>query len=80
MMPDNDTPDAKAQANRARDRFAFLTGLRAGGVILMLIGIWMLLGGSVAGNSGSGGVLFGLGAVIGLVVPTLLGKRWKTRP
>ena len=79
MMPDNDTPDPEAQANRARDRFAFLTGLRAGGVILMLIGIWMLIGGSVAGTYGSGGVLFVLGAVIGLVVPALLGKRWKTR-
>ena len=65
-------------SRRSRDRFAILAGLRAGGVVLMLVGIWMLLGGSFAGAYGFGGVLFVVGALEGLVVPAFLARRWKT--
>ena len=63
---------------RARDRFAILSGLRAGGAALMAVGVWMWLGGSFAGAYGFGTVLFVAGAIGGLAVPTLLARRWKT--
>jgi hypothetical protein len=71
VTPDND-------ARRARDRFAILAGLRAGGLVLMAIGLWMLLGGSFAGRYGFGAILFAVGAIDALVVPALLARRWKT--
>lgn len=57
------------------DRAAILLGLRIGGAMLCLLGLWMFLGGSVAGHYGFGGVLFVVG-LIGLVaLPRLLARR-----
>jgi hypothetical protein len=74
------TPDDEklVQDTRARDRFAILSGLRLGGVVLMLLGMWMFFGGSLGGHYGFGGVLFVVGLVETLVVPKLLASRWKT--
>ncbi len=69
------TPDPD---KRARDRFAVLSGLRLGGIVLMLIGLWMFLGGSFAGRYGFGGVLFVVGLIGGVVVPQFLVRRWRT--
>jgi hypothetical protein len=69
-MPDEDS--------RARDRFAILAGLRAGGAALMAVGLWMWLGGSLAGRYGFGTILFVAGAIGGLVAPALLARRWRT--
>ncbi|HET8613464.1 MAG TPA: hypothetical protein VFL92_11925 [Sphingomonas sp.] len=65
---------------RARDRFAVLSGLRAGGVVLMVIGIWMWLGGSFAGSYGFGSILFVVGVIGGILIPALLVRRWRTPP
>jgi hypothetical protein len=61
----------------ASDRLAVLLGLRIGGALLLAIGLWMLLGGSLAGRYGFGGVLFvaGLTGLFGL--PWLLARRWR---
>lgn len=63
---------------RARDRFAILSGLRAGGLVLMAIALWMWLGGSFAGAYGFGTILFVAGAIGAFVVPALLARRWRT--
>jgi hypothetical protein len=63
---------------QARDRFAILMGLRAGGGALILLGLWMLLGGSLGGAYGFGSVLMVMGFVGMIVVPQLLARRWRT--
>jgi vacuolar-type H+-ATPase subunit I/STV1 len=62
---------------QARDRFAIMAGFRIGGIVLMLVALWMSLGGSVAGHYGFGGVLLAVGAISALLVPQLLARRWK---
>jgi hypothetical protein len=62
---------------RARDRFAIITGVRLGGVVLMAIGLWMMLGGSLDGRYGFGTVLFVAGFVETMLVPKLLARRWR---
>jgi hypothetical protein len=59
------------------DRMAVLLGLRTGGAALLLVSLWMFLGGSFAGRYGFGGVLFvtGLFGLFGL--PWLLARRWR---
>jgi hypothetical protein len=68
-------PDPDKQA---RDRFAILIGLRVGGAVLMLFGLWMVLGGSLGGNYGFGGVLVVVGLIGLIVVPKFLARRWRT--
>lgn len=68
------TPDDKQAANR----LAILIGLRVGGAILCLLGLWMALGGSLGGRYGFGGVLAVVGLVELVVVPALLARRWRT--
>ncbi len=70
MTPDPDT--------RARDRFAILMGLRAGGGVLILLGLWMALGGSLGGAYGFGAVLMVAGFVGMVVLPQILARRWRT--
>ena len=66
-------PDA-----RAANRLAVLIGLRIGGAILCLLGLWMVLGGSIAGHYGFGGVLAVVGLIELILVPKWLARRWKT--
>ena len=63
---------------RARDRFAILMGFRAGGGALILLGLWMLLGGSLGGAYGFGAVLMVMGFVGMILVPRILARRWRT--
>jgi hypothetical protein len=73
------TPDPKAiDDKRARDRFAVMTGLKLGGVVLMMLGLWMMLGGGLGGQYGFGGVLFVMGLAETIVVPRLLARRWRS--
>jgi hypothetical protein len=69
------TPDPDKQA---RDRFAVLMGLRAGGGVLILLGLWMLLGGSLGGAYGFGAVLMVMGVAGMIVLPQILARRWRT--
>jgi hypothetical protein len=69
------TPDPDKQA---RDRFAILMGLRAGGGALILLGLWMLLGGSLGGAYGFGAVLLVMGFIGMIVIPQILARRWRT--
>jgi len=69
------TPDPDKQA---RDRFAILMGLRAGGGALILLGLWMLLGGSLGGAYGFGAVLMVMGFAGMIVVPKILARAWRT--
>jgi hypothetical protein len=63
---------------RAANRLAILLGLRIGGAVLCLLGMWMILGGSLAGSYGFGGVLFVIGLIGLLLVPQILARRWRT--
>ena len=68
------TPDE----TQASNRLAILLGLRIGGAILCLLGLWMMMGGSLAGRYGFGGVLLVVGLVGLVVVPKILARRWRT--
>ena len=70
MTPD---PDKKA-----RDRLAILLGLRAGGGVLIALGLWMVLGGSLGGAYGFGWVLLIAGIAEVIIVPKLLLRAWRT--
>jgi hypothetical protein len=63
---------------KARDRLAILLGVRFGGAVLTVLGLWMFLGGSLAGSYGFGGVLFVVGLTGLLVIPKILTRRWRT--
>lgn len=67
-----------ADDTKAANRLAVLLGLRIGGAILCLLGLWMMLGGSLAGRYGFGGVLLVVGVTGLVVVPKLLARRWRT--
>lgn len=70
MIEDPDT--------RARDRFAVLVGLRLGGAALMLVGLYLWLGGRIDGARDFATLLVVVGAVGALLVPRLLARRWRT--
>ena len=74
MMPD---PNPKLE-KQARDRLAILLGLRAGGGVLAILGLWMLLGGSLGGAYGFGWVLLVAGIAEVVIVPKLLLRTWRT--
>ena len=63
---------------KARDRLAILLGLRAGGGVLIALGLWMVLGGSLGGAYGFGWVLLVAGIAEVVVVPKLLIRAWRT--
>jgi hypothetical protein len=64
--------------NRGRDRHAVLLGLRIAGAILCGFGLWLILGGSIAGHYGFGGVLAVMGLIDLIVVPKILTHKWRT--
>ena len=66
------------EETRAANRLAVLLGFRIGGAILCLLGLWMVLGGSLGGRYGFGGVLVAVGLIELVVVPRLLARRWRT--
>jgi hypothetical protein len=68
------TPEEKQASNR----LAILLGMRIGGAILCLLGLWMMLGGSLGGRYGFGGVLLVVGLAGLVVVPKILARRWRT--
>ncbi len=63
---------------QARDRHAILLGLRVAGAILCGVGLWLILGGSVAGHYGFGGVLAMMGLLDLIVVPKILAHKWRS--
>ncbi|PXA83892.1 hypothetical protein DMC47_41890 [Nostoc sp. 3335mG] len=67
-----------AQEKQAANRLAILIGLRIGGAILCLLGLWMVLGGNLAGRYGFGWVLVVVGLIELVVVPKILAGKWKT--
>ena len=66
------------EETQAANRLAVLLGFRIGGAILCLLGLWMMLGGSLAGRYGFGGVLLVAGLAGLVVVPKILARRWRT--
>jgi hypothetical protein len=72
-VPESGDPD-----KRARDRHAILLGLRVAGAILCGFGLWLALGGSIAGHYGFGGVLVVMGLIDLIVVPKILAHKWRT--
>ena len=74
------TPDDEARLGRSR--FAMLSAIRAGGVVMMLLGMWIWLGDLVrlGGDTVVGFPLFLIGFVDSLIVPQILSRRWRTPP
>ena len=71
-------PDSRDPDKQARDRLAILLGLRIAGAILCGFGLWLALGGSIAGHYGFGGVLAVMGLIDLIVVPKILARKWRT--
>lgn len=67
-------PDEKQAANR----LAVMLGLRIAGAILCGFGLWLALGGNIAGHYGFGGVLIVMGLLDLIVVPKILAHKWRT--
>ncbi len=56
-------------------RRALVLGLRIGGVALMLLGLYMWLGGSIAGGYGFGTILVAMGLLGTFALPWLIARR-----
>ena len=56
-------------------RRALVLGLRIGGVVLMVLGLYMWLGGSLGGGYGFGTVLVVTGAIGTVALPWLIARR-----
>ncbi|SFR81455.1 hypothetical protein [Sphingomonas jatrophae] len=70
------------QAALARVRFTIISAIKASGVFIMLIGLWIWYGDVLdkGGNALVGGLLFALGFFESLVLPRILIRRWRTPP
>ena len=66
----------------ARSRFAMLSAMRAGGVVMMLLGMWIWWGDVVreGGYTPIGFTLFAVGFFNSLILPLLFLRRWRTPP
>lgn len=71
-------PDVSEPDRQARDRLGILLGLRVAGAILCGFGLWLTLGGSIAGHYGFGGVLIVMGLMDLIVVPKILARKWRS--
>ncbi len=72
------TPDERLRLER--QRFAVLSAMRAAGVVVMLLGLWIWFGGMLAAGETIGPAIFILGLVESMVVPAWLARRWRTPP
>ena len=72
------TPDEQDQLARAR--FAVLTAARAGGVLAMLLGMWIWFGDVIqpGGSTRIGFPPFVAGFFVSLILPQILARRWRT--
>ena len=70
------------QDRLARSRFAMLSAMRAGGVVMMLLGMWIWWGDVVrdGGYAPAGFPLFVVGFFNSLILPQILVRRWRTPP
>ena len=70
------------QDRLARSRFTMLSAMRAGGVVTMLLGMWIWWGNVLreGGHMPIGFTLFVLGFIGSLIVPQILAGRWRTPP
>ena len=65
---------------QAQQRVVMLTLAKLVGTILMLLGAGISLTGKVEPRDLIGGILFVVGAVTSLLLPRLLGRKWRTPP
>lgn len=70
------------QERLARARYGILTMLRASGVVLMLLGLWIWHGDILraGGWAALGAPLFVGGLVESLVLPQYLARHWRSPP
>jgi hypothetical protein len=74
------TPDGRTRL--AATRFTLLSAMRAGGVAVMLIGLWIWHGdiARAGGWPAVGLPLFVIGMIQSLLLPKYLARRWRTPP
>ncbi|MDB5684777.1 MAG: hypothetical protein JWM75_2475 [Sphingomonas bacterium] len=72
------TPDE--QDRLARARFAMLSAMRAGGVVTMLLGMWIWWGDVIrtGGYPLVGLPLFVIGFFNSLILPQIFARRWRS--
>lgn len=63
-----------------RRRFVLLTLMRAGGVVIMLVGLALWFGGLMPNGERVGAALFAFGVAESLLLPALLASQWRTPP
>lgn len=74
------TPDERDQL--ARTRYVILSALRASGVLLMVMGLW-IWNSDILREGGwptVGVPLFALGFVESLILPQIIARKWRTPP
>ena len=59
------------------DRAAVAIGLRIGGGVLVVLGLWLWFGGSLGGHYGSGAILVIAGLAGALLLPLIFARRWR---
>ncbi|ARS29150.1 hypothetical protein [Sphingomonas sp. KC8] len=74
------TPDERDRL--ARTRYTILSAMRASGVLLMILGLWIWNGDILqAGGLPIAGIpLFALGFAEALLLPQILARKWRTPP
>ena len=72
------TPDERLRLER--QRFAVLSAMRAAGVVVMLLGLWIWFGGALASGETVGPAIFIAGLIESMVVPAWLAAKWRTPP
>ncbi|WP_380874131.1 hypothetical protein ACFB49_45950 [Sphingomonas sp. DBB INV C78] len=74
------TPDERDRL--ARTRYAILSAMRASGVLLMVLGLW-IWNGNILREGGMpilGVPLFAIGFVESLLLPQVFARKWRTPP
>lgn len=74
------TPDEHERL--VRTRFTILTMMRASGVLLMVIGLWIWHGDLLRPNGMpiAGAPLFVIGFIESLILPQVFTRKWRTPP
>ncbi len=72
------TPDERLRLER--QRFILLSAMRAGGVVIMLLGLWLWFGEVIASGETVGPAIFIVGLIESMVLPAVLAAKWRTPP
>jgi|KBSSwiStaDraftv2_1062776.scaffolds.fasta_scaffold68194_6 hypothetical protein len=68
------------QDKLAKTRFAVMNAARAGGVAIMLLGMFIIASGVIQPKETIGTIIFAAGFAETLILPRILARKWRTPP